>query len=137
MGWTPGEGDDWRKDYSGAHARAKRLRAEETPSEKKLWKILRTLKHEGAHFRRQCHVGTFVYDFACLSQKLLIELDGGVHDHADVQERDRTKEADAERRGFRVLRLRNAEVENPERVMDQVRACLTAPHPCPSPKGEG
>jgi very-short-patch-repair endonuclease len=137
MGWTPGEGDDWRKDYSRAHARAKKLRADETPSEKKLWKILRTLKHEGAHFRRQCQVGHFVYDFACLSQRLLIELDGAVHDDAEVRARDLRKTADAERRGYRVLRLQNAEVEYPERVIDQVRVCLMAPHPCPSPKGEG
>lgn len=137
MGWTPGEGDDWRKDYSRAHARAKKLRTEETPSEKKLWKILRTLKHEGAHFRRQCQVGHFVYDFACLSQKLLIELDGAVHDQDDVRLHDEQKTSDAERRGFRVLRLQNAEVEYPDRVLERVRASLTAPHPCPSPKREG
>src|SRR5262245_34833669 len=46
MGWTPGEGDDWRKNNARAHARAKRLRAEETPSEKQLWRVLRTLKHD-------------------------------------------------------------------------------------------
>lgn len=129
MGWTPGEDDDWRKDYSRSHRRAKKLRAEETPSEKKLWKILRTLKHEGAHFRRQCQVGNFVYDFACLAHHLLIELDGGVHEHADVQRRDREKAADAERRGYRVLRLQNAEVDYAEHVIGRVRSILTAPHP--------
>jgi very-short-patch-repair endonuclease len=64
MGWTSGESDDWRKDYSRAHARAKKLRAEETPSGKELWKIPRRFKHEGAHFRRQCQLGRFVDDFA-------------------------------------------------------------------------
>jgi len=137
MGWTPGEGNDWRKDYSRAHERAKRLRRDLTPSEKKLWRILRELKHEGAHFRKQCHVGDFVYDFACLSHRLLIELDGGVHDWADVQEQDRIKTAAAEARGFRVLRLRNEEADHVERVIGQVRKHLLPPTPGPSPKGEG
>lgn len=100
MRWTPGEGDDCRKDRPRAHARAKRLRAEETPSEKQLWRVLRTLKHDGAHFRRQCHVGDYVYDFACLSHRLLIELDGAVHDRLEVQEHDREKTEAAEARGY-------------------------------------
>lgn len=137
MGWTPGEGDDWRKDYSRANDRAKRLRRELTPSEKKLWRVLRELKHEGAHFRKQCQVGHFVYDFAALSHRLLIELDGGAHDWEDVQERDRVKTADAETRGFRVLRIRNEELSDMECVVDRVRAHLLPPTPGPSPKGEG
>ncbi len=137
MGWAPGEGDDWRKDYSRANERAKRLRRDLTPSEKKLWKILRELKHEGAHFRKQCQVGDFVYDFAALSHRLLIELDGVVHDDADVQERDRIKTKSAAMRGFHVLRLRNEEVNYTEHVIERVRAHLLPPTPGPSPKGEG
>jgi len=60
MGWTPGEGDNWRKDHTRAQTRAKQLRREQTPSEKKLWRLLREIKHDGAHFRRQCQVGDFV-----------------------------------------------------------------------------
>ena len=137
MAWAPGEGGNRRKDYSRANERAKRLRRELTPSEKKLWKILRELKHEGAHFRKQCQVGHFVYDFAALSHRLLIELDGGAHDWADVEEQDRIKTEAAERHGFRVLRLRNEELNYTEHVIERVRAHLLPPAPGPSPKGEG
>lgn len=137
MGWAPGEGDDWRKDYSRAQQRAKRLRADEMPAERKLWKLLRMLKHDGAHFRRQCHVGHFVYDFACLSHKLLIELDGGVHDWPDVQLRDEAKTESARQRGFRLLRVRNEHLADEQRLIRWVRANLSPPTPNPSPKGEG
>ncbi|MBC7769235.1 MAG: DUF559 domain-containing protein [Phycisphaerales bacterium] len=137
MGWTPGEGDDWRKDRTRAQQRAQQLRRDQTSSEKALWRILRDLKHEGAHFRRQCHVGDFVYDFAALSQRLLIELDGAVHDDPEVQAQDALKTSSAEARGFRVLRLTNAEVSYTEHVLERVREHLLPPTPNPSPKGEG
>ncbi len=137
MGWTPREGDNWRKDQTRAHERAKHLRREQTPSEKQLWRLLRELKHEGAHFRRHCQVGPFVYDFAALSHKLLIELDGAVHDWEDVQLRDGRKTASAEQLGFRVLRISNEEVQYPAHVMGRVREHLLPPTPGPSPEGEG
>lgn len=136
-GWTPGEGEDRRKDHTRALRRAQRLRREQTPSEKALWRLLREFKHEGAHFRRQCHVGDFVYDFAALSHRLLIELDGAVHDDPDVRERDAVKTQAAEALGFRVLRIANAEVGYSEHVTARIRACLLPPTPGPSPKGEG
>jgi very-short-patch-repair endonuclease len=58
----------------------------------------------------------------------------GGHDHADLQERDQEKAADAERRGFRVLRLRNEEVAYTEYRIERVRACLWPP-PLPSQGG--
>ncbi|HWA49843.1 MAG TPA: DUF559 domain-containing protein, partial [Dongiaceae bacterium] len=65
MSWAPAYGEDRRKDHSRAHARAQRLRKAETPTERKLWKLLRVLnKDNGGHFRRQTHVGDRVFDFA-------------------------------------------------------------------------
>jgi very-short-patch-repair endonuclease len=80
----------------------------QTPAEKRLWKLLRRL--EGFHFRQQTAVGPHVFDFADLGRKLLIEVDGGIHRLASVQERDATKQAWAEARGFVVLRIPNDHV---------------------------
>src|SRR5688572_29598982 len=58
--------------------RAQRLRREPTPAEKRLWKLLR--KIDGFHLRRQPPIGPYVFDFAEIKQKLMIEVDGGIHD---------------------------------------------------------
>ena len=78
-----------------------------------------------------------MYDFAALSHRLLIELDGGAHDWADVQEQDRIEAEAAVARGFRVLRIRNEELSYAEHVIERVRAHLLPPAPGPSPEGEG
>ena len=138
MPWAPRDGETWRKDRTRTRERATRLRAEQTPSEKALWRLLRDLKHDGAHLRRQCPPGDHVFDFACLALRLLIELDGGVHVWLDVQLRDARKTQAAEQAGFRVLRFTNDQLRMaPAAVMTRIRAALQAPHPCPSPKGEG
>ncbi len=60
--------------------RAKRLRGEMTEAEKKLWYRIRLKQIGGRHFRRQVAIGDYAVDFACLTAKLVIEVDGGQHD---------------------------------------------------------
>jgi very-short-patch-repair endonuclease len=116
-----------------------------TPTEKALWKLLRQV--EGAHFRKQPPVGKYAFDFGCYSARLLIELDGGVHDWSDVQERDKAKSLHAALNGFHLLRFTNADVQKrPAWVLEQVHAALDAsnagasdrpPPPAPPHKGAG
>lgn len=99
---------------------------------------MRLLKHEGFHVRRNTNVGPYVFDFAILAHRLLIELDGRIHDLPDVAAFDCTKQAWAEEAGYRVLRIANDDIWSaPDRVLDGVRLALKAPHPYPSLKGEG
>lgn len=134
LGWTPKFGQTRQKQFVRANGRAKRLRREMTPSEKKLWSYLR---HEpNSHFRRQVAMRNFVYDFGDYTARLLIELDGGAHEYADVAMRDAQKEAIARDAGFHFLRFTNADVEaRAEWVLDQVRIYLRAPPP-PQTGGE-
>ncbi len=136
MPWTPNNDRVRQRSFVRAAKRAKVLRAEATGSERALWKLLRMLNREGAHFRRQAPIGPYVYDFADLSARLLIELDGGVHALANVALRDEAKTAWALSQSFRLLRLTNREVwSSPDATIDEVRAALPAP---PSPLvGEG
>ena len=60
--------------------RAKQMRREMTPAERKLWYALRDRRLIGYKFRRQMPVGKYIADFVCLNPKVIIEVDGGQHD---------------------------------------------------------
>ena len=59
-----------------ANEMARTLRKNETIAERRLWKELRQLRTQGYHFRRQCPIEGFIVDFACLSHRVIIEVDG-------------------------------------------------------------
>lgn len=93
-----------------------------TDAEHRLWSLLRARQLNGHKFRRQHPVGSFVLDFACLEQKLAVEVDGG--QHAD-SEQDRQRTAWLEAQGWRVIRFWNNEVlSNPEGVSARLAEVL-------------
>ncbi|MBI1238137.1 MAG: DUF559 domain-containing protein [Alphaproteobacteria bacterium] len=105
-----------------ANERARHLRREATPQERRLWQHLRLLKNDGFHFRRQVPLGPFIVDFACLSARLIIEIDGDQHGRGTAPAEDAARTAFLEREGFRVIRFWNGEVnENLPGVIDRVR----------------
>ncbi len=110
--------------------RARELRRDMTPAERRLWTILQRRQIEGFRFRRQCPVGPYIADFACLEARLLIEVDGGQHmDEAGDVRRDTF----LRREGFRVLRFWNNEVmTNLEGVRALIVSRLADSHPCPA-----
>ena len=84
--------------------RARGLRRAMTLPEVLLWQALRT-RPGGFKFRRQHPIGGYVTDFACLSARLLIEVDGEVHSDHEVATVDRLRQSDLEATGFHVLRI--------------------------------
>ena len=70
--------------------RAKELRHDPTRTEVILWSYLRK-KPYGYKFRRQHPIGPFIADFYCHSLKLVIEVDGNIHDQKEIQQADRSK----------------------------------------------
>lgn len=88
--------------------RARELRAEQTPSEARLWRALRNRAAGGLKFRRQVPFGTYIVDFYCAEQKLVVEVDGGVHDLQVEYDSERT--AWLESIGLKVIRVRNEDV---------------------------
>jgi very-short-patch-repair endonuclease len=122
-------------------SRARALRHEATPPERRLWGFLRTLRHEGWHFRRQAPFRGYVLDFVCYGKRFVIEVDGAVHGDAARQARDATRDAVLAREGFRTLRFVAADVlRNLEGVSIEIRNQLAAaaPHPRPLPtRGRG
>jgi very-short-patch-repair endonuclease len=93
-----------------ANEKARHLRKHQTVAEVRLWKELRKFRHHGYHFRRQVPIEGFIVDFACLSQRVIIELDGAQHQEIIAQRRDAARVAGLSWRGFKVLRFRNDQV---------------------------
>lgn len=91
--------------------KAKQLRKNMTPAETVLWMHLKA-GLEGYKFRRQHPIGIYIADFYCHRAKLIIELDGSIHQLAEVQQNDNRREADLLEWGYQVIRFSNQEVFN-------------------------
>ncbi len=107
--------------------RARELRADLTPSEARLWRALRNRAAGGLKFRRQVPFGSYIVDFYCAEQKLVVEVDGSVHDSQVAYDSERT--AWLESNGLKVIRVRNEDVMyRLEAVLDEIwNATLTPP----------
>lgn len=111
----------------------RKLRKEQTTAEKLLWDCLRARRLNGLKFRRQHPLGRYIADFYCAERRLVVELEGKVHDIKDQQEYDKIRRETIEAMGLTVLRFKNEEVlENIERVL----AHITSPPYSPSPQVE-
>ena len=67
-------------------SRARALRRESTPAERKLWQKLRNHQLNGLKFRRQVPLGRYIADFYCATAQLVIELDGISHIELDEED---------------------------------------------------
>src|ERR1043165_6600985 len=84
------------------------LRLYGTKAEACLWKyVLRSRQLKGYEFRRQRPVLNYIADFMCKPLKLIIELDGGIHQDHLVARNDAIRQARLEEAGFTVLRFDN------------------------------
>lgn len=117
---------------------AKQMRRAPTRWEHELWQELRAKRFSTIKFKRQQPIGSYIVDFVALSQKIIIELDGGQHDLQ--HEYDAKRDNFLKINGFTVLRVWNNEwAENREGVLEQIWLSLHL-HPLPNPsplKGEG
>ena len=102
--------------------KAKELRKSMTVAEEILWEHLRDNKLDGLKFRRQHPLDIFIADFYCHEKKLVIELDGGIHDSLEQKEYDEGRTFELEEKGFKILRFRNEEViNNIEDVLSRIK----------------
>ncbi|MFZ4456984.1 MAG: valine--tRNA ligase [Bacteroidales bacterium] len=96
--------------YSLLKENAKNLRKFSTEAESILWESLRGKQIENYKFRRQHVIDEFIVDFVCLSNKLIVEVDGGYHQTPEIQEADKLRTVTLEELGYRVIRFSNEEV---------------------------
>jgi len=102
--------------------RARDLRKRMTDTEILLWSHLRNKKLNGFKFRRQHPIWIFIADFYCHEVKLVVELDGGIHQQKEIKEHDINRTAELERFEIKVIRFTNEEVlENTEKILNQIK----------------
>lgn len=111
--------------------RARELRKRQTPSEDLLWRNLRNRKLNGVKFLRQHPViyennnGSyqfFIPDFYCVEKKLVVELDGKIHDFQ--KEYDKNRDIILSELGLTVLRFKNEELKDVEQVLNKIKQYL-------------
>lgn len=90
--------------------RAKAMRWPMTRAETILWSRLQRNRLMGLHFRKQHPVSPYVADFACVTARLLVEVDGETHWREFERARDARRTAFLEREEWTILRVWNAEV---------------------------
>lgn len=81
------------------------MRGHPTHAESRLWGALRNRQLEGWKFRRQHVIVGYVVDFYCAALRLVVEVDGGVHDQLRAD--DEVREADLRHAGAEVVRFSN------------------------------
>ncbi len=98
--------------------KAREMRSNPTQAEAFLWKQLKS-KKLGIKIRQQHLIEEFIVDFVCLSKKLIIEVDGAIHDSQVEKDTERTKLL--ENKGYKVIRFQNEEViGNIDKVVSEI-----------------
>ena len=85
----------------------KKLRKNQTPAEKLLWKFIKSNQIKDTRFRRQFSVGNYILDFYCRKLKLGIELDGNSHFTENGQEKDKERDKYLNELGITMMRFEN------------------------------
>ena len=107
--------------YGASHLifqKAEELRNRMTSAEEILWKHIHVNQWK-LKFRRQHPIWNYVADFYCHGIKLVIELDGGIHQDEEVKKNDEVREKYLKELGLTVLRFNNQE------VFDNINLVLT------------
>jgi very-short-patch-repair endonuclease len=107
---------------------ARQFRKEPTTSEEILWQAIRGRKLDGRRFRRQQPIGVFVVDFYCSAEKLIVEVDGAIHELQ--REHDQQRQELLESLGLKMVRVTSKQVETDiDSALALIRQFYTASDP--------
>ena len=117
----------WREKINQT---ARELRKNQTESEGLVWEILRGRRLSGKKILRQHPIIYNVYrrpyyfiaDFYCAEAKLVIEIDGSIHNTNLEYDQQRTEILKS--KGLHVLRISNVELLDLEKVINKITAYL-------------
>jgi very-short-patch-repair endonuclease len=123
---------DFKKfDFKEIKKHAQELRANLTDSEIILWEKLRGRKLAGYKFLRQHPIlyngniirfNYFIADFYCNEKKVVIELDGPIHEAN--YEYDQYRGSELQNLGIHILRIKNEELININEVLEKIKLYL-------------
>jgi|GEM_PF-123806 len=116
--------------------RAAKLRANPTPMEEHLWHFL-SKSQLGIRFKRQHPIGNYIADFYCHTLKLVIEIDGSIHNSYEQQLIDKEKDEFYQSVGITVLRITNKVLSrSTEEVLNNIKRMINSQNSSPSGAGE-
>jgi len=108
---------------------AQALRNNQTDAEGILWAYLKN-KQLNVKFRRQHPLGIYIADFYCHTHKLIVELDGSIHNLPHIAANDIIRQSHLEADGFKVLRFSNKQIFNQfEQVLNTIKEELNSSIP--------
>ncbi|MEO6454189.1 MAG: acetylglutamate kinase [Ginsengibacter sp.] len=100
--------------------RAEELRNKMTAAEKIIWDLIH-INEWHLKFRRQHPISNYIADFYCHAIKLVIEIDGNIHEDEEVKQMDGTREQCLKDLGLSILRFKNEEVfKAPKKVLETI-----------------
>jgi len=106
------------------------LRRNLTLAELILWEKLRDRKIFNTKFRKQHPIKFFIVDFYCHEYKLVIEVDGDIHNDEISSEYDLNRTAELNKYGIRVIRFTNDQIiYNLDRVITKIHGVITELNP--------
>jgi leucyl-tRNA synthetase len=120
-------------DFGEIEKHSQELRQNMTESEKLLWAKIKNRKLAGFKFIRQhpiiykgdlIRLNYFIADFYCNEKKLVIELDGPIHEA--TKEYDEFRDSELENLGIKVLRIKNEELANINEVLQKINSYIHA-----------
>lgn len=123
--------------YNFLNEKAKEMRNKPTEAEKMLWNVLSDKGINGFKFRRQHIIGEYIVDFVCLEKRLIIEVDGSIHNLPEQKEHDKIRTECLESKGFKIIRFSNNQVlSNIFNTIENIRNELSTKSEAP-PSGAG
>ena len=119
---------------AGIFGRAKYLRQHMTSAEKKVWEFVKNKNVLGAKFRAQHPLGVYIADFYCHKIRLIIEIDGEIHENEEQKEYDIERNRDLNNWDIELIRFTNFQVLNDfdsvkQRIKEEVQTRLNV-NPC-------
>jgi len=106
-------------------AKAKELRSNTTEAEDYLWKFLANRRLNGFKFRRQHPILRYIADFYCHEARLIVEVDGGIHNDEDHRIYDEGRTYELKEFGVRIIRVSNNELfDSIDTVLQQIQIAI-------------
>jgi very-short-patch-repair endonuclease len=111
--------------YKATKHFARANRKDPTAAEDLLWTLLGNRQVDDFKFRRQHPIGSYIVDFVCFSAKLIVEVDGEIHEQGNCPKCDARRTRDLFGFGFDLIRFTNDQVLNASnKVIEDIRDYL-------------
>ena len=112
-------------DYAGLIILVRELRQRQTPAECIFWEIVRNRRFHGLKFRRQHQIGLYIVDFYCHEKRLVVELDGDIHNDKEHRKNDPLRDAYLRSLDLVVFHISNDLILNvPDRALQDLATVI-------------